>query len=158
MEVKKMSKGNKKILLATAAVLMIVASTIPGMAVPQQIVFDGDQVNFRANAGDTWHVTLNGTSYSGVISETKGKDPWKVAFGCRSPGWRNSGVFFDNIKIGEYSASAWINSGEAVKGDITVTNSECKKPPPPVPELSPIILVTAGLIGIVAVSRKFKKN
>lgn len=153
-----MSKANIKILLATAAVLMIIASTIPGMAVPPQITFDGDQVNFRANVGDTWQVTLNGELYSGVINKTKGNDPWKVAFGCRSPGWRNSGVFFDNIEIGEYSASARINDEEAVPRSISVTNSECNMPPPPVPELSPFILVTAGLIGIAAVSRKFKKN
>ncbi len=151
-----MSKGKMKILLATVTILMIVASAIPGMAVPPPIVFDGDQVNFRANVEDTWHVTLNGKEYSGVIGETNGNDPWKVAFGCRSQGWSNSGVFFDDIQVGEYSASAWINNGEAVTGQIIVTNSECNTPP--VPELSPIILVTAGLIGIAAVLRKFKKN
>lgn len=150
-----MRKGNTGIILATAAILVIAASTIPAIAKPD-ISFDGDQVNFFADEG-TWHVTINGTEYSGEIQETNGKDPWKVVFGCRSPGFlKNSGVFFDTIGVGEYSASAWINDDEAVTGTIVVTNSECNTPP--VPELSPIILVTAGLIGIVAVSRKFKKN
>ncbi len=152
-----MRKENVKMALAAAAVLMIVANTMPGMARPQ-ISFNEDQVNFVAEIGDIWHVTLNGETYSGEIKETNGNDPWKVAFGCRTPGWRNSGEFFDNIEIGEYSASAWINSEEAVNGIITVTNSECTTPPPPVPELSPLILITAGLIGLAVVSRKFKKN
>ncbi len=33
---------------------------------------------------------------------------------------------------------------------------KCSSVPPPVPELSPMVLIPAGLLGIVLVSRKFR--
>ncbi|MBU3967099.1 MAG: hypothetical protein KKG76_06970 [Euryarchaeota archaeon] len=143
----------------------------------QKIVIDDSDntVMFQNfDIGDNWNINLRDAStntlvyqFSGTIGEgdtkQRGND-WNVWFSCVSQGDLNHGTL-RHIMPGTYIVNAdGTNSyGKLISSSpstITVLASDDKGtcaepifPPPPVPELNTMILVSAGLLGMLLVLR-----
>ncbi|KCZ72524.1 hypothetical protein ANME2D_00952 [Candidatus Methanoperedens nitroreducens] len=168
-----------KIRVVTVALLILVAATaIPSMAAGEKIEIDDDEnkVMFQKfKEGDIWSIILWNAStnalayqFNGTIGEqntTLDGKTWKVWFNCVSPGALKHGILY-SIKPGTYNVSAsGVTGGNLISADpgiITILKSDgdeyspCGGPIPPVPELSTVVLVSSGLLGILFISRRYK--
>ena len=162
--------------IITIAILLVVIFAVPTMAGsgPKIVIDDTDnKVMFhKFNESDDWSITLRNASTGELayqFSGTTGKmdsgnnNNWMVWFNCVSPGALKHGIL-RNIVPGKYSVSASGTTGGthvSASAKITVlasdggANSPCGNPIPPVPELNPVMLVPAGLAGLLLVLKKF---
>jgi hypothetical protein len=135
---------------------------------PSIDIIDADKKVIYQNfyAGDPWNITLrsasNGSSdyqYSGTVGE-QDSGGWSIVFGflnnneksgtrvCASPGSYN--VYANGIHNG-----ILIEKNGSMTLDV---QNACDQSIDPTPELSSIILISAGLFGIFMISRKYKGN
>jgi hypothetical protein len=110
-----------------------------------------------------WNVTTKALEYqfNGAIGETDTTDKhWNVWL-VQIPSNEQHGIS-KCIFPGSYNIYANASHGGIItekNGNIIVNSSEaCRPPIAPTPELNPIILVLAGLLGILLVSRKHGGN
>jgi len=169
----------RKGMLALCLIVLISASAISSMAASEQSIEISDDDNHvkyqKFEIGDPWNITLrNATTgviayqFSGTIgmesTELAGNN-WFVYFSCVSPGALKHGVLRLLVR-GTYDVYAnGTHSGLLIEetGTITVLteddeDEDCGRPIPPVPELNTIILTSAGIFGILLISRKYRRN
>lgn len=120
------------------------------------------------NKGDPWNITMlniatNGLSYK--FNDTIGEpdtpeNNWVVWLGNISRDEQHGiqkCIFPGNYSI--YTNASHNGIIIEKNGQITVNSLEaCRFPPVPAPELNPIILILTGLLGILFISRKQRRN
>lgn len=163
----------RKTLIIIMSYIVMISIIGPSMADPGPNIKIDDSENKvkfqKFNDGDSWNIDLRDTSdmlryrFDGTIAmdDTKqsGKN-WKVWFQCVSPGAEKHGI--ERIIVpGTYNVYANGTTGGGLieeSGQITIEDiSSCGEPISPIPELSTIALMSAGILGIVLVSRKYRK-
>ncbi len=170
----------RKEILAVCLIALIALSAIPSMAALEQKIVISDPDNRvkyqKFEPGDPWNITVRNTTTNEIVyqfSGTIGMDStnlagnnWFVYFSCVSPGALNNGVLRFLVP-GTYEVYAnGTNNGQLIEetGTITVLreddedNQDCGRPTRPMPEINPIILTSAGIMGLLLISRKYRRN
>lgn len=160
-------------ILAIAVLVLIAAGAVPAVAINTAISDQNNTVNYVGfDVGDPWNITIwNATTgalaydFSGTIGSHTGQS-WKVWFSCPSKGQLDNSIQRIIIMPGTYSVTANGTHGSTLYSDgptqVTVnatdgeTGTWCEQPISPIPELSTIMLVSAGLLGILMISRKYR--
>ncbi|VVB94652.1 Uncharacterised protein [uncultured archaeon] len=117
--------------------------------------------------GNSWNISLRNVTtgaleyqFNGAIGEQDTDNNWFVWFGY-IPSNEEYGIQ-NCIFPGSYNVYANASHSGIItekNGNITVNSQEaCRPPIVPAPELNPIILVLAGLLGILFISRKHRGN
>ena len=154
-------------------IAILIASTTLAMAQPPPVtptivIDDGDnKVKFdKFSVGDPWHVIMTDPVSGNVLYDfsgiAQGGDPNPnhfIWFSEVSPGALKNGIQ-KCIVQGSYDVHA-----EIVHDGITYTENgfitveaanTCEPPIPPIPELGTIVLTSAGMLGLVLISRKYR--
>lgn len=109
-----------------------------------------------------WNVTTDALEYqfNGAIREPDIDNNWFVWLGYISSNEQHGiqkCAFPGSYKV--YANASHDGIITEKNGDITVNSHEaCRPPVSPTPELNPIILILAGLLGILFISRKHRGN
>ncbi len=151
----------------TAAILALaIISAVPAAAVESITISDYyNRVQFHDfGSGDLWNITLKNSSvaayrFSGAVGTVSSGNYWTVWFGKQ--GGSENGIRLCVVP-GNYSVYANGSHGSGLiekNGSITVeAGNVCEPPIPPIPELSTAILTSAGLLGILIIGGKHKRN
>lgn len=137
---------------------------------PYIVIDDGaNKVKFnKFSAGDPWSITIRDAStgelryqFSGTIQSDGNQNPNVfIWFSEVSPGGLNNGVQ-KCLWTGSYTVHAEAtHNGNTISEDCSITieeESTCEPKIPPIPELGTIVLTSTGIIGILLISRKYRK-
>lgn len=152
--------------IITGMIVMIAISTMPVMAASITIIDGQDEVKYKFNgflANDPWTVKLYQGStlkydFSGTISQIGPGNPYYVWLSSRGNTGNGARLC---VVAGTYDADATgTHNTETIikKGAITISeNDVCSPTISPIPELSPLILTSAGILGLVLISRRYTK-
>lgn len=168
-------------MMVVITMVLIVAGAIPAVAKPPTKIEidDGEnKVMFQNfSIGDPWNITIWNASTNALAYKFNGTigmnntnisgNNWKVWFSCVSQGAMKHSVL-RYLEPGNYSvyangthAGSIIWSGPAiVKINATYGEPVClgQSPISPIPELSTVVLMSAGLLGLFGLARVRRRD